>query len=280
MLFEKRPTVPRIKRISVSHIDPNPAQPRKNFDDRSIAELAQSISQNGLLCPVSVRRCGERFQLIAGERRLHAFKLLNESTIPAIIEEADDRRSAVLALVENLQRSELSFFEEAMAIKQLIELCELTQQQAADKLGISQAAVANKLRNLKLPPEILKQLETASLTERHARALLPLAEDERLRSAVKRVIAEQLTVSQTEKMVAAMMQQNNPPKGARLFIVRDLRIFNHAIENAIDMMKQAGIDAVSKKTEDEQKITYTVVIPKSAKKQTAKRCQAAAPTPL
>ena len=280
MLFEKRPTVPRIKRIAVSLIDPNPAQPRKNFDDRSIAELAQSISQNGLLCPVSVRRCGERYQLIAGERRLHAFKLLNEPTIPAIIEEADDHRSAVLALVENLQRSELSFFEEALAIKQLIELCELTQQQAADKLGISQAAVANKLRNLKLPPEILKQLVTASLTERHARALLPLAEDERLPSAVKRVIAEQLTVSQTEKMVSAMLQQKSTPKGARLFIVRDLRIFNHAIENAIDMMKQAGIEAVSKKTEDEQKITYTVVIPKSAKKQPPKRCQAAAPTPL
>ena len=280
MLFEKRPSVPRIKRISVSLIDPNPAQPRKNFDEHSIAELARSISQNGLLCPISVRRCGERFQLIAGERRLHAFKLLNEQTIPAIIEEADDRRSAVLALVENLQRSELSFFEEALAIKQLIEICSLTQQQAADKLGISQAAVANKLRNLRLPAEILKQLEEASLSERHARALLPLAEDDRLESALKRIISEQLTVSQTEKMVAAMLQQKSSHKGARLFIVKDLRIFNHAIENAIDMMKQAGIDAVSKKTEDEQKITYTVVIPKRAKKSAQERCQAAASTPL
>ena len=279
-MFYKKADVPQIKRIAIELIDPNPAQPHQNFDADSIAELALSIKQNGLLCPISVRQCGKRYQLIAGERRLHALKLLNEKTVPAIIEQADDRRSAVLALVENLQRSELSFFEEALAIKKLIALCGLTQQQAADKLGLSQAAVANKLRILRLPEDILRMLEKGSLSERHARALLPLANNERLCETAKKVIDQQLTVVQTEKAVSALLQQQQKPKGARLFIVRDLRIFNHAIENAIDMMKQAGIDAVSKKTEDDQKIVYTVVIPKRRKTPAEKRCQAAASASL
>ena len=167
----------RIKMVPLALIDPNPAQPRRTFEKVALEELAASIKENGLLSPVSVRKVGERFQLIAGERRLMAFRLLGEEVIPALIEEADDRRSAALAIVENMQRRDLTFFEEAQAIETLIKTQGLTQQQAAQRLGLSQSAVANKLRLLKLPRTQINRLVMAGLTERHARALLPLCED-------------------------------------------------------------------------------------------------------
>ena len=136
----------RIRRLEVGLIDPNPAQPRRSFSRQSLEELAGSIRANGLLSPIAVRRTGDRYQLIAGERRLMAFRLLGESHIPAIIEQADDQRSATLAIVENLQRQQLNFYEEARAIATLMESGPLTQKQVAEQLGLSQPAVANKLR--------------------------------------------------------------------------------------------------------------------------------------
>lgn len=253
----------QIKMLPISLIDPNPAQPRKTFEQQALEQLAQSIKENGLLCPVSVRKCGDRYQLIAGERRLMAFKLLQRESIEAIVETVDDQQSAQLAIIENLQRRDLNFYEEAAAIEKLIKSCEMTQQQAAERLGISQSAVANKLRLLKLPHNAVNTMLTAGLTERHARAVLPLANDKRLETAVARVIENQLNVAQTEQMVTSMTEEKKPMmRGGRKLIVKDLRIFNTAIIRAVDMMKQAGIDAVSKKTEDEQNIVYTVVIPK------------------
>jgi len=264
VFFErKEPLVCKVVKIPTALIDPNPAQPRRNFDREAIIELAQSIKENGLLTPISVRKTEQRYQLIAGERRLKAFKLLNEKEIPAIIEQADDRRSTILAIIENLQRRDLDFYEEAAAIKQLILNCDITQQQAAAKLGLSQSAVANKLRILRLPEDILSAMAKAGASERHARALLPLAQDDRLASVVQRVMEQQLTVSQTEKLVASITEQKKSSgRGEKILIIKDLRIFNTAIVRAVDMMKQAGIDAVSNKTEDDRQIIYTVVIPK------------------
>ena len=253
----------QLKMLSLSLIDPNPDQLRKSFDSQALQQLAQSIKENGLLTPISVRKCGNRYLLIAGERRLMAFKLLERDEIPAIIQQADDSQSAVLAIVENLQRRDLNFYEEAAAIDKLVKSCGLTQQQAADRLGISQSAVANKLRILKLPPAAVQQLVKAELTERHARALLPLADDPRLHLAVVKVIENRLNVAQTEQLAASMtVSKKQKQKGGRKLVIKDLRIFNTAIVRAVDMMKQAGIDAVSQKTEDEQNIVYTVVIPK------------------
>lgn len=253
----------RVKDIPLELIDRNPMQPRCLFDGKAIEELARSIKENGLISPIIVRKLNGRYQLIAGERRLMAFELLCEKTIPALIEQADDRKSAVWAMVENIQRRDLSFFEEARAIKTLIETQGLTQQQAADKLGISQSAVANKLRLLRLPTKARQAIIQNGLTERHARALLPLCEDERLEKVLSRVAEQQLNVAQTEKLVFDLLAGKKPiRRGGRILIVKDLRLFTSTISRAVDMMKQAGIDAVSKKTEDEDSITYTVVIPK------------------
>lgn len=254
----------RVRMIPIDIIDPNPAQPRRTFEERALEELAASIRENGLLSPISVRKAGDRYQLIAGERRLMAFRMLGEISIPALLEEADDRRSAALALIENMQRRDLTFFEEAQAIDTLIKTQGFTQQQAAERLGISQSAVANKLRLLRLPEAQIDQLLLAGLTERHARALLPLCGDSRLETVVLKIVKEHPTVVQTENLVEGLLKQERPKRGGRILILKDLRLFTSSIGHAIEVMKQAGIDAKTNKIEDEQNIIYTIVIPKSA----------------
>lgn len=253
----------RVRLVPIDSIDPNPAQPRQVFEQKALEELALSIKENGLLSPIIVRKMRDRFQLIAGERRLMAYKILGESNIPALLEDADDRRSAALAIIENMQRQDLTFFEEAQAIALLIKTQDLTQQQAAQKLGLSQPAVANKLRLLRLPKPQVDMLIKAGLTERHARALLPLCGDTRLDAAVTKIIQAQATVKQTEKIVEDMLKLKQPKQGARILILKDLRLFTSAIGRAVDVMKQAGIDAKSEKAEDEQNIIYTIVISKT-----------------
>lgn len=252
----------RVVLLPIELIDPNPNQPRRNFDPGLIRELADSIAENGLLTPVSVRRVERRFELIAGERRLLAFQLLGENKIPAIIEKMDERHSAVLALVENLQRKELDFYEEAEAMASLIQSYGLTQQQVADRLGVAQSTVANKLRLLRIDPELIRRMIDKGLTERHARALLPLAGDARLPAAAEQVMRRQLNVAQTERYVAELLSRQKN-QGNRLLILKDLRIFSTTINRAVDVMKQAGIDVDSRKIEDEETITYTITIPKS-----------------
>ena len=254
--------VNRVILLPIELIDPNPNQPRRNFDPRLIRELADSIAENGLLTPISVRKIERRFELIAGERRLLAFQLLGENKIPAIVEKMDERHSAVLALVENLQRKELDFYEEAEAMSALIKSYGLTQQQVADRLGIAQSTVANKLRLLRIDSEVIRKLIDKGLTERHARALLPLAEDARLTAAAEQVVRRQLNVAQTERYVAELLSRQKN-QGSRLLILKDLRIFSTTINRAVDVMKQAGIEVDSRKTVDEGTITYTITIPKA-----------------
>ncbi len=254
----------RVRLIPLDSIDSNPAQPRQIFDQKALEELALSIKENGLISPVLVRKVNERFQLIAGERRLMAFKMLGETSIPALLEEADDRRSAALAIIENMQRQDLTFYEEAQAIAMLIKTQALTQQQAAQRLGLSQPAVANKLRLLRLPKRQVDRLITAGLTERHARALLPLCGYAQLEEVVSRLIKEHLTVTQTEKLVEGIQKKPAPKQGGRILILKDLRLFTSTIGHAIEVMKQAGIDAKTQKTEDEKNIIYTIVIPKAS----------------
>ena len=253
----------RVRLVPLDSIDSNPAQPRQIFEQKALEELALSIKENGLISPIVVRKMGDRFQLIAGERRLMAFKMLGESSIPALLEEADDRRSATLAIIENMQRQDLTFFEEAQAIALLIKTQELTQQQAAERLGLSQSAVANKLRLLRLPKPQVDRLIQAGLTERHARALLPLCGDLRLETVVSKIIQAHATVKQTEKMVEDIQKRQKPNQGGRILILKDLRLFTSTIGHAVEVMKQAGINAKTEKTEDEQNIVYTIVIPKA-----------------
>lgn len=255
------PKTGRLVNIPVSEIRPNRAQPRRFFDEDSLRALAASIEENGLITPISVRKEADGYELIAGERRLLAHKMLGRETIPAIIDSADDERSAVLALIENLQREDLDFLEETLAMKSLLASVG-TQKELAKRLGISQPAVANKLRLLALPRVTLERLAQAGMTERHARALLPLCEDERLEAAVTQIIEKRLTVAKTEKLVERI-KNSRPQNKSRILILKDLRLFTGAISRAVDVMKEAGIDAVSKKTEDDNEITFTIVIPKT-----------------
>ena len=249
----------RIRRLEVGLIDPNPAQPRRSFSRQSLEELAGSIRANGLLSPIAVRRTGDRYQLIAGERRLMAFRLLGESHIPAIIEQADDQRSAALAIVENLQRQQLNFYEEARAIATLMESGPLTQKQAAEQLGLSQPAVANKLRLLKLPESVRRLLRQTSLTERHARALLRLNDEETQLALTREAADRAMSVQQLEKRIEQLRREARPqPSVSR--VVRDNRIVINAVLDTVRELNRIGVRADSRVEEREGCVDVIVTI--------------------
>lgn len=255
-----------VRTIPIKNIMPNPNQPRREFDKAALQDLAISIMEYGLMQPITVRQTGAfDYELIAGERRLTACRNLGMAYIPAIVMKVDDTDSAILALVENIQRENLNYIEEAEAFCTLINDHGLTQEELADKLGKGQSTIANKIRILKLSPEIRKILTDNGLTERHARALLRLPE-ERQRLRVAKLIAERgLNVAKTEELVDKLLQgpdrPHAEPRNMRLF--KDLRIFTNTIKQAVDMMNRSGIAATAKKRESRDRIEYTIVIPKS-----------------
>mgnify|MGYP001623872957 FL=1 len=253
----------RLIKLPVSRILPNPSQPRKVFREEELQALAQSIQENGLLQPVTVRRENGAYYLIAGERRLRACKLAGIKEIPALVADCAPEDSAVLALLENLQRKDLHMFEQANALVNLLREWRITQEEAAKRLGISQSYLANKLRLLKLSPEEQNEILQYKLTERHARALLRV-DDPALREKILRQAGEKhLNVSQTEELVTAALapkQEGRKPK--RTFIAKDIRLFINTIDHAVDAMKTAGIAAQAEKTETEEYIECTVRIPK------------------
>lgn len=253
----------RLIKLPVSRILPNPSQPRKVFREEELQALAQSIQENGLLQPVTVRRENGAYYLIAGERRLRACKLAGIKEIPALVADCAPEDSAVLALLENIQRKDLHMFEQANALVNLLREWRITQEEAAKRLGISQSYLANKLRLLKLSPEEQNEILQYKLTERHARALLRV-DDPALRKKILRQAGEKhLNVSQTEELVTAALapkQEGRKPK--RTFIAKDIRLFINTIDHAVDAMKTAGIAAQAEKTETEEYIECTVRIPK------------------
>ena len=253
----------RLIKLPVSRILPNPSQPRKVFREEELQALAQSIQENGLLQPVTVRRENGAYYLIAGERRLRACKLAGIKEIPALVADCAPEDSAVLALLENIQRKDLHMFEQANALVNLLREWRITQEEAAKRLGISQSYLANKLRLLKLSPEEQNKILQYKLTERHARALLRV-DDPALREKILRQAGEKhLNVSQTEELVTAALapkQEGRKPK--RTFIAKDIRLFINTIDHAVDAMKTAGIAAQAEKTETEEYIECTVRIPK------------------
>lgn len=186
--------------INLSEIDTNKNQPRKNFDKAALEELAASIKENGLLQPIAVQKTGERYQIIAGERRFRAFKLLNEKKIPAIIKNLSRQQVMQMALIENLQREDLSAIEEAEAMKALIDEFNLTQQELAQKLGKARSSIANSLRLLELVPEIKSLVDAGSITAGHARAILSLDEPEQQIRLARKAAANKLSVRQVEEM--------------------------------------------------------------------------------
>ena len=250
----------KVVSLPVEQIYSNPDQPRRNFDADGIAGLAQSISQNGLLQPITVTQIGESYQLVAGERRLMACRELGWAHIPAIIENIPQQNAAVLALVENLHRQDLNIFEEAQGIANLIRLTYYSQQQAAQLLCKSQSTVANKLRLLRLPPSAQQAILQAGLTERHARALLQIEDEDQLPKAIEHIVEQGLTVAAAEQYIEKLVHPEAVPihKG----VIRDVRLLFNTIAKAVLTVQEGGLDVEAIQTEDDTYINYIVRIPK------------------
>ncbi len=251
--------------LPTEDIQPNPIQPRKLFDESSITELSRSIENYGILNPLTVRyRCG-RYELVAGERRLRAAKQAGLTEVPCIMLDVTMEDAGLLALIENLQRKDLDFIEEATGISRLIRMFGMSQEEAARRIGRSQSAVANKLRLLKLPPDVLEKLRSNELTERHGRALLRIPEPEEQRKALEYIIAHSLTVAATDEYIDALLSDPQPekPEAKRTFILKDVRVFLNSITRSLDLMKQGGIDAGMKREETEDSLILTISIPKA-----------------
>ena len=268
----KRPKIEQVLKLPTDCIDPNASQPRTTFNNDELESLAQSIKQNGLLQPITVRKSsgGSRYELISGERRLRACKSLGMPTIRAIVVEADDSSSAILATVENLRREDLSFFDEARGLYELLSRMGITQEVAAAKLGMAQSTLANKLRILRLPPSIQNAVQEHGLTERHARALLRLPTPEQQQAVLLNVVKKRLNVTQTERYIEEIIAVR-PKPAKRILVVKDLRIFINTIDRAIDTMKQAGIEAEASQSDRTDYIEYIVKIPKNSVYQHASR---------
>ncbi|MCI5615763.1 MAG: ParB/RepB/Spo0J family partition protein [Clostridia bacterium] len=197
--------------IRLSDIEPNPRQPRQDFDPAALEELAQSIRENGVITPITLRKTGDTYQIIAGERRWRASRMAGLHEIPAVVLDVDENTAYALALIENLQREDLNPMEEAEGYRRLTQELGLTQEQAARRVGISRPAVANALRLLSLPKAVAALLRDKEISAGHARALLPLEDPERMEQAAKTVIGQQLSVRQTELLVKRLLSQ---PKDA------------------------------------------------------------------
>lgn len=295
LLLSERWDAGRIYAIAPSEIAANPYQPRREFDDISLFSLANSIREHGILQPLTVRRIYESdgttisnsstektvsYQLIAGERRLRAAIAIGMETVPCIILDADNRRAAELALIENLQRENLNMFEQAGAIAALIDMHAMTQEEIARTLSVSQSCIANKLRLLRLTSEERDTILCAHLTERHARAFLRIKDLEQRRQTVRTVSERGFNVSQTEEYIDSLLttspllqtisasenevQQKNmkqtPRRQNKKCILKDLRLFFNTIEHAVTAAREAGFQTDSTRTETDDSITLTVTI--------------------
>lgn len=253
----------KILLIPQSDILPNPNQPRKRFDYDELEGLAQSIRANGILQPLLVRTLeNEKYELIAGERRLRAARLVGLTKVPCVVSEISETDSAVFAVLENLQRQDLDYFEEAEALATLVSDYHMGQDELCKKLGKAQSTISNKLRLLKLSDEMRYQISRAGLTERHARALLSINDEVQRARALSIIIDRHLNVNESETLIEQMLRRNEAPKKQMLRGFKDIRIFINTLNNAVDTIRRAGVDADSVKTETDEYVEYIVRIPK------------------
>ena len=247
--------------IPVENIIPNPRQPRRDFDRERLGALRDSISRYGILQPISVRRAEAGFfEIVAGERRYRAACEAGFLYVPAIVIETSEQESAELAIIENLQRQDLNIFEQATAISSLLNIYRMTQEEAADKLSVSQSYIANKLRLLRFTDEERALILDNSLTERHARALLRLKNETERLAALRHVISYALNVAATEKYVDSLCVKT-APKPRLKFSIRNLRLFYNSVEHAADIMRSSGVPVKIERNEsasDHVTITITV----------------------
>jgi ParB family chromosome partitioning protein len=255
--------------VNIENIRPNPYQPRKQFNKISLEELCESVKQYGVIQPINVRRLSTNmFELVAGERRLRAATMAGLKRIPCIIVDINDNDSAVLALIENLQREDLSYMEEAEGYNNLINEHGFTQEELAAKIGKSQSTIANKIRLLKLPPLVKKILADNNLTERHARALLKLHDEQLQLKVLKKVCEKGLNVKKTEELIEKAIERytkNESEKKNRVVFtkaIKDIRIFINTIKQAIILMKKSGVDAKAAQFDRGSYVEYIIRIPK------------------
>lgn len=250
--------------VPQEEIYPNPNQPRKRFDFDELEGLAQSIRQNGIIQPIAVRINEEgKYELISGERRLRASRLVGLTRLPCILMEANDEKSALFALIENVQRCDLEFFEEACAIEKLITDYGMTREDICKRLGKAPTTISNKLRLLRIPEDIRHRITHENLTERHARALLRLTSFSQMERAISIIAEKRLTVAESEKLITQILANDSGKKQPPVKLFKDVRIFVNTLNHAVDTMRRAGIEADSAKSETDEYIEYIVRIPKS-----------------
>ena len=247
----------RVTFLPARAIRPNPAQPRKVFREDALSELAESIRRHGILQPLSVRRIGTGYELIAGERRLRAAQLAGLSEIPCIVMNMDDKESGLAAMVENLQRQDLDFVEEARGISCLMSNWSMSQEQIARMLGKSQSAIANKLRLLRHSDRVLLALRENSLTERHGRALLKLEQEDEKLAAIDEIVRQNMSVLRTEQYIQQLLDgHKKAPQRV------NVGAFLNSLNQSLAKIQLSGISAVSERRETEDQIVLTITIPK------------------
>ena len=257
----------RVRYIPINDIRPNPQQPRRRFDQDGLRELSESIAAYGILQPLTVRAQNGGYELVAGERRWRAARMAGLRQVPCLLARVDEEDAVLLALIENLQRRDLDYMEEASAIARLLRRYGLSQQQAAEKLGRSQSAVANKLRLLRLEEPVVDALRRYGLTERHARALLRLEDGEQRLAAAEHMGKRGMNVAAAEAYIEQLIarSQTTPPKRRSTYVIKDVRLFLNSVERGIRLMRGAGVGAKVARQDTEEEICLTVRIPKGVR---------------
>lgn len=262
-IFKSKDAVGEVVSIEISLLVPNKSQPRREFAGEALKSLAESIRENGIIQPVCVRKSGAGYEIISGERRCRAAKYAGLTHVPCIVMDVGDEQAAVLALIENIQRKDLSYFEEAVAIEKLITVYGLTQEEAAQRLGKAQSTIANKLRLLRFSDAERRILVTGNLSERQARALVRIADEATRRIVIDKVVRNRLNLDQTEQLVEHTLSTENAPKKRKPAFTMSApsRLYINSLNALLNRIKTDNIPCEMSTEKSEEYYEYTIRFP-------------------